>query len=92
VRDIDAGRQLVICRRLAGGHRAVNGRVEAPAIAGRIARATGARQDRSGRIEVPEDLTIAGHPEISVIGDMMSLAVCRGWPRSPGTGTGSGRS
>jgi NADH:ubiquinone reductase (H+-translocating) len=47
--------------------------VEAPAIAGALARATGAEQDRSGRIQVQGDLTIAGHPEISVIGDMMSL-------------------
>jgi NADH:ubiquinone reductase (H+-translocating) len=47
--------------------------VEAPATAGAIAAATGAKQDRCGRVEVQDDLTIAGHPEISVIGDMMSL-------------------
>ncbi len=35
--------------------------------------ATGAEQDRSGRIVVQDDLTISGHPEISVVGDMMSL-------------------
>jgi NADH:ubiquinone reductase (H+-translocating) len=51
--------------------------VQAPPIAGAIARATGAKQDRCGRIEVQDDLTIAGHPEISVVGDMMSL---RGLP------------
>ncbi len=51
--------------------------VEAPPIAGVIARATGAKQDRCGRIEVQGDLTIPGHPEISVVGDMMSL---RGLP------------
>ncbi len=51
--------------------------VEAPAIAAAIAARTGAMQDRCGRVEVQDDLTIAGHPEISVIGDMMSL---RGLP------------
>jgi NADH:ubiquinone reductase (H+-translocating) len=47
--------------------------VEAPPIAGALARAAGAEQDRSGRIIVQDDLTIRGHPEISVVGDMMSL-------------------
>ena len=47
--------------------------VEAPPIAAALAAATGAERDRSGRIVVQDDLTIAGHPEISVIGDMMSL-------------------
>jgi NADH dehydrogenase len=46
--------------------------VEAPAMAAALAKATGARQDRAGRIEVEPDLTIAGHPEISVVGDLMS--------------------
>jgi NADH dehydrogenase len=47
--------------------------VEAPPIAAALAAATGAERDRAGRIVVQDDLTIAGHPEISVIGDMMSL-------------------
>ena len=47
--------------------------VEAPPIAAALAKATGAQQDRAGRIIVQDDLTISGHPEISVIGDMMSL-------------------
>ena len=47
--------------------------VEAPPIAEALADATGAERDRAGRIVVQDDLTIAGHPEISVIGDMMSL-------------------
>jgi len=47
--------------------------VEAPPLAAALARATGAEQDRAGRICVQDDLTIAGHPEISVAGDMMSL-------------------
>ena len=47
--------------------------VEAPALATALAKATGAEQDRAGRVCVTGDLTIAGHPEISVVGDMMSL-------------------
>ena len=47
--------------------------VEAPPIAGALAKATGAGRDRAGRILVQDDLTIKDHPEISVIGDMMSL-------------------
>ncbi|MGO8961554.1 MAG: NAD(P)/FAD-dependent oxidoreductase [Streptosporangiaceae bacterium] len=47
--------------------------IEAPPIAEALAEATGAERDRSGRIMVQDDLTISGHPEISVVGDMMSL-------------------
>ena len=47
--------------------------VEAPPIAAALAKATGARRDRSGRILVETNLTIPGYPEISVLGDMMSL-------------------
>src|SRR5580692_1853960 len=47
--------------------------VEAPAFAEALAKATGAERDRAGRIHVQPDLTIPGHPEISVIGDLMSL-------------------
>jgi len=47
--------------------------VEAPPIAEALAEATDAEHDRAGRITVQDDLTINGHPEISVIGDVMSL-------------------
>ena len=47
--------------------------VEAPPVARALADATGAPTDKAGRVQVTEDLTIAGHPEISVVGDMMSL-------------------
>jgi NADH dehydrogenase len=47
--------------------------VEAPPVAEALARATGAKRDKAGRIQVEKDLTIPGHPEISVLGDMMSL-------------------
>ncbi len=47
--------------------------VEAPPVAEALAAATGAKRDRSGRILVEKNLTIPDHPEISVLGDMMSL-------------------
>jgi NADH dehydrogenase len=47
--------------------------VEAPPLATAVAQATGAQQDRAGRIMVGPDLSIPGHPEILVTGDVMSL-------------------
>ena len=47
--------------------------IAAPPFADRLAKNTGAEQDRAGRIKVQPDLTLPGHPEISVVGDMMSL-------------------
>jgi NADH dehydrogenase len=47
--------------------------VAAAPLAARIAAATGAPTDRSGRILVEPDLTVPGHPEIFVVGDLMSL-------------------
>jgi NADH dehydrogenase len=47
--------------------------VAAPPMARRLAEATGARTDRAGRIHVEPDLTVPGHPEIFVLGDMMNL-------------------
>ncbi|HSE08832.1 MAG TPA: NAD(P)/FAD-dependent oxidoreductase [Nocardioidaceae bacterium] len=47
--------------------------VAAPALADRLAERTGAEQDRAGRLKVQPDLTLPGHPEISVVGDLMSL-------------------
>lgn len=47
--------------------------VAAPALAARIAEVTGAPTDRVGRIRVNPDLTVPGHPEIFVVGDMAAL-------------------
>ena len=47
--------------------------VEAPALATALAKATGAEQDKAGRIRVNDDLTVPGHPQVYVTGDMMSL-------------------
>jgi NADH dehydrogenase len=45
--------------------------VTASPLAGRLAEAAGAETDRAGRILVEPDLTLAGHPEIFAIGDMV---------------------
>jgi NADH:quinone reductase (non-electrogenic) len=47
--------------------------VTAPALAQAVVDATGADCDHAGRIRVGKDLTIPGHPEIYVLGDLMSL-------------------
>ena len=47
--------------------------VAAPPLAAALAKAAGAEQDRAGRLVVQPDLTLPGHPEISVVGDLMSL-------------------
>ncbi len=47
--------------------------VEAPPLAAAVAKATGAERDKAGRIVVADDCTIPGHPNIYVVGDMMSL-------------------
>ena len=45
-----------------------------------LADATGVTADRGGRVPIEKDLTIAGHPEIFVIGDLASLADKDGKP------------
>jgi len=45
-----------------------------------LGKATGAEIDRAGRIEVQPDLTIAGHPEIFVIGDLANYSHQTGKP------------
>jgi NADH dehydrogenase len=47
--------------------------VQAPPLAAAVAEAAGAKQDRAGRLLCGKDLSLAGHPEILVAGDMMSL-------------------
>jgi NADH dehydrogenase len=46
--------------------------VAASPLAKKLAEATGTALDRAGRIEVEKDLSLAGYPEIFVIGDMAS--------------------
>jgi NADH dehydrogenase len=45
-----------------------------------IASKTGAKTDRSGRVEVEPDLTVRGHPEIFVIGDLANYSHQTGKP------------
>jgi NADH dehydrogenase len=47
--------------------------VQASPLAGKLAEASGAKLDRSGRIEVLPDLTLPGHPEVFTVGDMANL-------------------
>jgi NADH dehydrogenase len=60
--------------------------VHAVPLTDAVAHATGASIDRGGRIEVNPDLTVPGHPEISVIGDVASLPGPGGKPL-PGLAT-----
>src|SRR3954447_7522459 len=60
--------------------------VRTAGIAEVFARATGGTTDRAGRVEVNRDLTVPGHPEISVIGDAAKLAGKNGEPL-PGLAT-----
>ena len=48
--------------------------VAAPPVAAVLARTTGAETDRVGRIKVNPDCSVPGHPNIYVVGDMMSLS------------------
>jgi NADH:ubiquinone reductase (H+-translocating) len=47
--------------------------VAAPPLAKAVAKATGAETDRAGRLVCGPDLTLPGHPEILVAGDVMCL-------------------
>jgi NADH dehydrogenase len=61
--------------------------VLASAFARRVAEATGAQTDRSGRVLVEPDLTIPDHPEIFVVGD----AAVQPWrPNTPVPGVAQG--
>ena len=54
--------------------------VQASPLARELADKTGARIDRAGRLLVEPDLTLPGHPEIFVIGDMASFTHQNGKP------------
>ncbi len=60
--------------------------VRTAGIAGVLAGAAGAETDRGGRIKVNSNLTIDGHPEISVIGDAACVSGPGGRPL-PGLAT-----
>lgn len=58
--------------------------VLASALGKVLAEATGAELDRAGRVAVQPDLTLPGHPEILVLGDMALVRDAKGIPL-PGT-------
>jgi NADH:ubiquinone reductase (H+-translocating) len=60
--------------------------VEAVPFAATLAQATGAKTDRAGRVAIGADLTVAGHPEITAIGDATLLKDPQGKPY-PGLAT-----
>jgi NADH dehydrogenase len=47
--------------------------VQASPLARLLGEQSGAEVDRSGRVAVQPDLTLPGHPEVHVVGDMISL-------------------
>src|SRR5699024_7677406 len=47
--------------------------VSASPLARQLAEQVGREVDRAGRIPVNEDLTLPGHPEVFVVGDMAAL-------------------
>jgi len=47
--------------------------VSASPLGKQLADQSGGQVDRAGRVQVNEDLTLPGHPEIFVVGDMMAL-------------------
>jgi NADH dehydrogenase len=60
--------------------------VDASRLAKVLAQATGAATDRAGRVLVQPDLTLPGHPEIFVLGDMANFSHQDGKPL-PGVAT-----
>jgi NADH dehydrogenase len=51
--------------------------VQASELGAQLAEQSGAGIDRAGRVAVNDDLTLPGHPEVFVVGDMASL---KGYP------------
>ena len=52
--------------------------VEASRLARELARLTGGETDRAGRLTVEPDLTLAGHPEVIALGDMVRVRAADG--------------
>jgi len=67
VEDAQGRRRIeCVCKMWAAG-------VSASPLGEVLAQQCGAGLDRSGRIEVQPDLTLPGHPEVFVVGDMIAL-------------------
>ena len=72
VEDPDGRRRRIeaVCKVWAAG-------VQASELGAQLAEQSGAEIDRAGRVQVNDDLTLPGHPEVFVVGDMASL---KGYP------------
>src|SRR3954447_24423563 len=70
VKDADGGRRRIeaVTKIWAAG-------VQASPLGKQLAEQTGAEIDRAGRLKTLPDLTLPGHPEIFVIGDMLGLGL-----------------
>ena len=68
VKDPDGSR-----RRIDASCKIWSAGVKASPLGQMLADQTGAEVDRAGRVLVNDDLSLPGHPEIFVVGDMMSL-------------------
>jgi NADH:ubiquinone reductase (H+-translocating) len=55
--------------------------VTASPLARKLAERSGAELDRAGRVTVEPDLTLAGHPEVFALGDMVRVRGSDGVPR-----------
>jgi NADH dehydrogenase len=70
VKDADGGRRRIeaVTKIWAAG-------VQASPLGKQLAEQTGAEIDRAGRIKTLPDLTLPGHPEIFIVGDMLGLGL-----------------
>ena len=86
--DVDLGGLTVkdsdgTIRRIESACKVWSAGVSASPLAARIAEQAGAEVDRAGRLEVLPDLSVPGHPNVFVIGDMASV------PDVPGMAQGA---
>jgi NADH dehydrogenase len=72
VEDADGTQRRIesVCKVWAAG-------VQASELGAQLAAQSGAPIDRAGRVQVQDDLTLPGHPEVFVLGDMASI---KGYP------------
>jgi len=72
-RGIDTNAADVQLRRIEAATKIWAAGVEASPLGRMVAGAAGAGVDRAGRVQVRPDCSLPGHPEVFVIGDLMSL-------------------
>jgi NADH:ubiquinone reductase (H+-translocating) len=77
---VDVRSDAVSLQRVAGERELIPARtvlwaagVRASGLAGLLGSASGAHVDGAGRVSVGSDLTLAGHPEVFALGDMVSV-------------------